>query len=89
MGGEMIREGKLCHSPTRDLEVRIQWLHPSPLAPRMLRQHISLFLLTLDPCLYLVFAKSQGTHAQRSLPGPFLQCPGFHGFPRSPLFHTL
>lgn len=70
MGGEMMREAKVSHSPMRDPEVRAQWLNPSPLTPRMLRQYIFFFLLILDPCLYLVFAQSQGDHAHRSLPGP-------------------
>lgn len=78
MGGEMIREAKVSPSPGRDQEVRVQWLNPSPLTPRMLRQYIFFFILILHPCLYLVFAKSQGDHAHRSLPGPAFQCPGFY-----------
>lgn len=89
MGGEMIGEGKVCPSPGRAQERKVQWLNPSPLTPKLFRYNIFSFLLTLDPCLYLVFAKSQGDHAHGSLPGPFFQCPGFHQFPRSPLLHTL
>lgn len=35
MGGEMIREAKVSHSPAGDEEVRVQWLNPSPLTARM------------------------------------------------------
>ena len=62
----MIREGKVCHSPHERSGAQAQWLNPSPLTPI---QCIFSFILTLDPCLYLVFAKSQGAHAQGSLPG--------------------
>ena len=34
------RKGKVCHSPQRDQEHRVQWLNPSPLTPR---QYISSF----------------------------------------------
>lgn len=85
----MIREGKVCHSPMRHQEHKIQWLTPTPLTPSIFRQYIFCLILTLDPCLYLLFVKSQGAHAPGSLPGPFFQCPGFHQFPRSPLFHAL
>lgn len=73
------RKGKVCHSPQR---YRAQGIvvKSQPIDT----QTIYFSFFTLDPCLYLVFAKSQGNDTQGSLPGPFLQCPGFHQFPRSP-----
>lgn len=89
VGQVMIREEKVCRSPMGDQDCKVQWLNPSPLTVRLFGKYIFFFLLILDPCLYLELVKSQGDHAQGSLPGPFSQCPGFRQFSRSPIFHTL
>lgn len=85
MSGEIIRERKYV-SLVGVQDHQVQCPTSCTLQPYRSTTHN---FFTQDPCLYLELAKSWGAgRAQSSFPGPFSLCPGFHQFPRDPLFHA-